>query len=205
MGNFRTTLITCQQCGRRIMVRAADAERGSIICSHIGCGAANTLQTAFQYDEAIVNGLPDFGRLTYLGTPETGYPLRFGANIIGTGDSCTVRVSRFEHGGRCFISRWHCTLTVTFDKWTGRLRYCVQDGGIEPDSQSTQSGPMRPSLNGTLLNGTPLLKTEIIDVGDGDVITLGGADRFCLTHATISPAMLDTYKVDLAFNPDRTQ
>lgn len=200
MSNFRTTLITCQQCGRRIMVRAADAERGTITCSHIGCGAINILQTAFQYDEAIINGLPDFGHLTYLGTPETTYPLQFGPNIIGTGDGCTVRVNRFEHGGRCFISRWHCTLIVTFDKWTGQLRYCVQDGAIEPESQS-----MRFSLNGTLLNGTALLKTERIDVGDGDVITLGGADRFRLVHARINPAMLDTYKVDLAFNPDRTQ
>lgn len=200
MSNFKTTLITCQQCGRRIMVRAADAERGTITCSHIGCGAVNNLQTAFQYDEAIVNGLPDFGQLIYLGKPEIVYPLRFGSNIIGTGDDSTIRVNRFEHGGRCFISRQHCTLTVTFDKWTGRLRYCVQDGAIELDTRS-----MRFSLNGTLLNGTPLLKTEIIDVGDGEVITLGGADRFRLTHAIINPAMLDTYKVDLAFNPDRTQ
>ena len=182
------------------MVRAADAERGSITCSHSGCGAMNALQTAFHYDEAIVDGLPDFGRLTYVEKPDLVYPLRFGANVIGTGDACTVRVSRFEHGGRCYISRQHCTLTVTFDKWTGRLRYCVQDGAADPDSQA-----MRFSLNGTLLNGKPLLKTEIIDVSDGDIITLGGADRFRLTHATISPAMLDTYKIDLAFNPDRTQ
>ena len=200
MNNFRTTLITCQQCGRRIMVRAADAERGFITCSHIGCGVANSLQTAFYYDQAIVNGLPDFGQFTYLGVPEIVYSLQFGLNIIGTGDASTVQVNRFEHGGRCFISRQHCTLTITFDKWTGRLRYCIQDGTIDPDSQL-----IRFSLNGTLLNGAPLLKTEIIDVGDGDVITLGGADQFRLTHATINPAMLDTYKVDLAFNPDRTQ
>ena len=200
MSTFRTTLISCQRCGRRIMVRAADAERGSITCSHVGCGVVNSLQTAFQYDEAIVNGLPDFGQLTYLGKPETMYPLRFGPNVMGIGDTCTVRVNRFEHGGRCYISRWHCTLTVTFDKWTGRLRYCVQDGAIDPDSHS-----IRFSLNGTLLNSTPLLKTEIIDVGDGDIIMLGGADRFQLTHATINPATLDTYKVDLVFDPDRTQ
>lgn len=200
MGNFRTTLITCQQCGRRIMVRAADAERGSITCSHIGCGAVNVLQTAFHYDEAIVNGLPDFGHLIYVEKPETKYELQFGPNVIGTGDACTIRVNRFEHGGRCYISRQHCTLTITFDKWTGRLRYCLQDGAVDPDSRS-----MRFSLNGTLLNGIPLLKAENVDVGDGEIITLGGTDRFRLTHAIINPAMLDTYKVDLAFNPDRTQ
>ena len=200
MSSFRTTLITCQQCGRRIMVRAADAERGTITCSHVGCGAVNDLQTAFQYDDAIVDGLPDFGKLTYEGDPGTTYPLRFGPNIIGTGDACTVRVSRVEHSGRCYISRQHCTLTITFDKWTGRLRYCLQDGAAEPDA-----GTMKASLNGTLLNGTPLLKTENIDMGDGDIITLGGADRFRLAHAHIDPVMLDTYRIDLAFNPDRTQ
>lgn len=192
------------------MVRAGDAERGSITCSHVGCGAVNDLQKAFHYDEAIVDGLPDFGRLTYTGQPETVYPLRFGPNVIGTGDTCTVRVSRFEHGGRCYISRQHCTLTITFDKWTGRLRYCLQDGAPDPESGAVRPSLvwpslMRPSLNGTLLNGRPLLKTEIIDANDDDLITLGGADQFRLNHAPINPAMLDTYKVDLAFNPDRTQ
>lgn len=182
------------------MVQASDAERGTIICSHIGCGKVNDLQRAFQYDKAIVNGLPSFGQLAYVGKPETVYPLQFGPNTIGTSDACVVRVNRFEHGGRCFISRQHCTLTISFDKWTGQLRYCLKDGAIDPDSQT-----LRFSLNGTLLNGKPLLKTEIIDVGNGDVITLGGTDRFHLTHAAINPAMLDTYKIDLAFNPDRTQ
>lgn len=200
MNNFKTTLINCQQCGRRIMVRATDAERGSIVCSHTGCGAVNTLQTIFQYDEAIANGLSDVGRLVYLEQPEVAYPLHFGPNVVGTGEGSTIRVNRFEHGGRCYISRWHCTLTVTFDKWTGRLRYHIQDGALEPGSDS-----VRFSLNGTMLNGTPLLKTEIIDVADGDIITLGGADRFRLTHAIINPVMLETYKIDLAFNPDRTQ
>ncbi|WP_080241171.1 FHA domain-containing protein [Spirosoma rigui] len=200
MNTFKTTLITCQQCGRRIMVRAADAERGTIACSHIGCGIVNNLRTDFHYDEAVVNGLPSFGSLTYLENPETKFDLRFGPNVIGTGNLCTVRIDRFEHDGRCFISRQHCTLTVTFDKWTGKLRYHIQDGALDADTQS-----MRYSLNGTMRNGTPLLKTEIIDVSDGDIITLGGADRFRLTTATIPLPTLATYKVDLAFNPDRTQ
>ncbi len=200
MNNIKTTLISCQQCGRRIMVRAVDAGRGSITCSHTGCGAVNVLQTMIQYDEAIVEGLPDFGRLVYLNKPGLAYPLRFGPNIIGTGDSCTVRLERFEHSGRCFVSRQHCTLTVAFDKWTGRLRYHLQDGAADAEAQTVQ-----PSRNGTLLNGVSLQKTDIIDAGDGDVITLGGADRLRLTAAPIDSAMLSTYKVDLAFNPDRTQ
>ena len=111
------------------MVRAADAQRGSIICSHAGCGAENELQKVVHYDDSVLRGLPNFGQLTYLGSPETVYKLKAGPNVMGTADSCAVRVNRFEHNGRCFISRRHCTLTVTFDKWTGLLRYCLQDGG----------------------------------------------------------------------------
>lgn len=200
MSNFKLTLINCQQCGKRIMVRAADAQRGSIICSHAGCGAEIRLQKAFQYDDSVLRGLPNFGQLTYLGNPETVYKLKAGPNVIGTADFCAVRVNRFEHNGRCFISRRHCTLTVTFDKWTGLLRYCLQDGAVDLATQTKQ-----PSLNGTLLNGTPLQKTEDIDVSNEDIITLGGLDRFQLTHYAIPPAMLETYKVDLDFDPDRTQ
>ncbi|QMW00209.1 FHA domain-containing protein [Spirosoma foliorum] len=200
MSGFKTTLINCQQCGRRIMVRAVDTERGSIVCSHVGCGAVNVLQKPFHYDESIVLGLPSFGQLTYLGTPETTYRLQFGSNVIGTSDACTVQVARFVHNGRCFISRRHCTLTVVFDKWTGQLRYQLQDGAVDATTQLNQS-----SLNGTQLNGVPLLKTELIDVSDEGIITLGGVDRFRLAHYTIPSTMLDTYKIELDFNPDRTQ
>lgn len=200
MSGFRTTLIDCQHCGRRIMIRPADAERGSITCSHPGCGALNSLHTAFYYDENVVRGLPGFGQLTYAGEPQTTYPLRFGPNVIGLADDCTIRVDRFSHNGRCFISRRHCTLTVIFDKWTGQLRYQLHDGAVDAPSQT-----VRASLNGTLLNGRAVQKTEIIDVDDGQLITLGGADSFRLTHFVIDSPMLNTYKIDLAFNPDRTQ
>lgn len=200
MNGFKTTLINCQQCGRKIMVRVADAELGSIVCSHVGCGAVNNLQTGFHYDESIVQGLPKFGQLTYVEKPQKVYSLHYGLNVIGTADSNSVQVDRFVHNGRCFISRRHCTLTVTFDKWIGQLRYQIEDGVIDPTSQERQY-----SLNGTLLNGVPLQKTEIIDVDNGSIITLGGADRFQLTHFVIPPATLNTYKVELAFNPDRTQ
>lgn len=182
------------------MVRAADAERGSITCSHVGCGAVNILQTDFQYDANIVHGLPDFGQLTYQGDSKTVYPLQFGANVVGTADGCTVQVARFLHNGRCFISRRHCTLTVAFDKWSGRLRYQLQDGAVDPVTQVHQY-----SLNGTQLNGTALQKTEIIDVDEGGIITLGGVDSFRLTHYCIPPTMLETYRIELNFNPDRTQ
>lgn len=194
------TLINCQQCGRKIMVRAADAERGFITCTHTGCQTINTLLSAFYYDETIVRGLPKFGHLTNVNDSETVYLLQFGPNVIGTADSCAVQVERFVHEGRCYISRRHCTLTVAFDKWTGQLRYQLQDGTADGDGQTRQ-----PSLNGTMLNGIPLLKTECVDVGNHEEITLGSLDRFRLTHYFIPPLMLETYKIELDFNPDRTQ
>ena len=200
MSKVKTSLIDCQQCGRKIMVRPADWERGAVTCSHVGCGAVNGLPTAFHYDETIVRGLPSFGHLTYQGSSAGEYPLQFGENVIGTADSCAVPVERFVHNGQCFVSRRHCTLTVTFDKWTGHLRYQLQDGAADPNT-----GAMRYSLNGTMLNGSPLSRTELIDVNDGGQITLGGVDQFRLTHYHIPPLMLDTYKITLDFNPDQTE
>ncbi|GAB3261185.1 hypothetical protein GCM10027347_26060 [Larkinella harenae] len=200
MGGFKTTLIECQQCGRRIMVRAADADRGSIVCSHVGCGAVNNLKKAFQYDEAIVHGLPAFGRLTNVDKPELAYALHYGPNVIGTADTCTIQVERFLHNGRCFISRRHCTLNVAFDKWTGKLRYQLHDGFLDTSQQQIQY-----SLNGTLLNGMALQKTEMIDVEHEGIITLGGADRFRLTHFSIPAIMLDTYKVEQTYSADHTE
>ena len=197
---FGMKLQNCQQCGRKIMIRATDIERGSITCSHVGCGAVNTLESTFHYDENIVRGLPSFGHLVNVDDPETVFLLQFGPNVIGTADSCAVQVGRLVHDGRCFISRRHCTLTIVFDKWTGQLRYQLCDGAIEETSQT-----MKYSLNGTLLNGIPLLKTECLDVQNNQEITLGGVDSFRLTQYTIPPLMLETYKVALDFNPDRTQ
>jgi len=182
------------------MVRAADAERGSVTCTHTGCGSVNILPAAFHYDENIVRGLPGFGQLTYGGDLTSTYPLRFGANVIGTDESCDVQVERYMHNGRCFVSRRHCTITVTFDKWTGQLRYQLQDGAIDLSTQT-----MKYSLNGTLLNGVPLKPTELIDIENGESVTLGGVDRFLLTQYRIPPLMLDTYKISLDFNPDRTE
>ena len=158
------------------------------------------MQSAFFYDENVVRGLPSFGHLVNPDDPETTYLLQFGPNVIGTADSCTVQLNRIVHDGRCYISRRHCTLTVVFDKWTGQLRYQLCDGAIEEATQT-----MKPSLNGTMYNGVPLSKTECIDVGTNQAITLGSVDHFRLTHYFIPPLMLETYKVDLDFNPDRTQ
>ncbi len=190
----------CRHCGRSIMVKPADQARGEIVCSHIGCGKINVLETSFCYNENIAKGLPEAGRLVYTLNPAISYRLRHGANSIGTSDTCTVQVDRFLHNSRCFISRKHCTLTVVFDKWTGLFRYQLQDGATDPDT-----GSVKPSLNGTLLEKVRLMPADVIDVPDGGLITLGGVDTFRLEHVLINPAVLATYKVPVGFNPDQTQ
>ena len=201
MAAFKTTLMNCQSCGRKIMVRAADAEKGQITCSHPGCGAVNVLQSAFYYDQSLAEGLPAFGQLVYLsGSTSVVLPLRLGENLIGIDDACQVRVERYLHDGRCYISRRHATLTVTFDKWRGNLRYQLQDGFVNLGDKA-----LKNSLNGTFLNGTHLRPTEQIDVADADVITLGGIDQFRLMHQPIDPIMRDTYKVDTRLALDQTQ
>ncbi|WP_375446686.1 FHA domain-containing protein [uncultured Fibrella sp.] len=201
MAIFKTTLVACQQCGRKIMVRPADAERGTIVCSHVGCSALNTLNKAYQYDPSLAVGLPAHGRLTYLNSPvPVMLPLLLGDNVIGTDASCQIRLERYLHEGRCYISRRHCTLTVSLDKWLGTLRYQIRDGVVDPVEKA-----VKPSLNGTWLNGVLLHKTEQIDVADGGIITLGGIDQLRVSHQLIDPVMRDTYRVELTYSADQTQ
>ena len=200
MAGFKTTLMTCQRCGRKIMVRGTDMEQGQITCSHVGCGAINSLQTTFQYDQSLALSLPAYGQLTYLNAESVVLPIRFGDNILGTDASCDVRLERYQHEGHCYISRRHCLLTVSFDKWLGTLRYQLQDGSIDPTTKS-----LKTSLNGTYLNDVMLQKIEHIDMADGDVITLGGIDRFRLSPYVIDPAMRETYQVTVPHSLDQTQ
>ncbi|MCY7350495.1 MAG: FHA domain-containing protein [Cytophagaceae bacterium] len=200
MISFKNTLINCQYCGQAIMVKAADAERGEIVCKHPNCGKVNLLNMQTCYDPAITEGLPTFGQLTYAGRPDLVYPLRFGKNVIGTGSDCEVAVERFQHGGKCYISRRHCTLDVTFDKWRGQLRYLVQNGAFDPAVNQH-----RNSLNGTYLNEVLLKDTEQIDVSEGNSIRLGGNDQFLLETYRIPEPMLATYRVTSCFDADSTQ
>lgn len=182
------------------MVRATDVERGYIRCSHTGCGQTNELTPTVEYDARLAIDLPSHGQLTYLNDPTVVLPLRFGENVVGTSDSCHLRVARYQHSGRCYISRRHCTLTVAFDPWAGTLRYQLQDGAIDPLERTH-----KPSLNGTLLNGVRLRPSEIIDVGPTDRVSLGGADTFQLMHALIDPVVRETYRITRGFNADLTQ
>ena len=200
MTPYKNTLIKCRHCGRSIMVKPADQARGEIICSHTGCGNVNVLPSSVYYDETIVNGFPEFGRLVYTGHPAVSYGIRYGENSLGTSETCTIRVERYLHDNRCFISRRHCMLTVVFDTWNGLFRYQLQDGAAEPGTATA-----KPSLNGTFLDHVRLLPADVIDVPDGGLITLGGVDTFRLEHALINPAMLESYKLSAAFKRDQTQ
>ena len=196
----KLSLMDCGYCGRKIMVRSTDVERGSIVCSHPGCGQINSLTLTVEYDERLALDLPNHGHLTYLGDPAVVLRLRFGANVIGTGDSASLRVARYTHKGRCYISRRHCTLTVAFDQWAGTLRYQLQDGAPDPAERVH-----KPSLNGTLLNGVALRPTELVDMAPGDLLSLGGADVFQLSPAQIDPVVRETYRISRDFNADLTQ
>lgn len=200
MISFKNTLINCQHCGQPVLVKAADAERGSIVCKHPNCGRVNALNLQTHFDPAIANGLPEFGRLEYVGQPGVVYPLRFGKNVVGIGADCDVVVERVQHGGKCFISRRHCTIEVRFDPWRGQLRYLLQNGAIDPTTNQH-----RNSLNGTWLRQTLLKDNEQIDVSDDDVIRLGGTDQFVLKTYVIPTSMLETYRVTSCFDPDSTQ
>lgn len=200
MISFKNTLINCQHCGQAILVKATDAERGEIRCKHPNCGKLNLLSTQSSYDPAITDGLPAFGQLTYVGRTDRAYPLRFGKNVIGIGTDCEVVVERFQHGGKCYISRRHCTLEVTFDKWQGQLRYLIQNGAIDPATNQH-----RESLNGTWVHDTLLKERERVDASEGDIIRLGGTDRFLLNTYTIPEPMLETYRILSCFDPDSTQ
>ena len=199
MTTFKNTIIPCQKCGKLIAVKVRDFENGAIQCTHPGCGHINQLTQAF-YDERILLGLPSFGQLVYQKDPALRYPLRVGVNTVGHSSSCTVHVKRFINDGKCYLSRKHCTIEVLFDKWTGKLRYTLQDGVIDPES-----GQYKNSLNGTFLNSYLLQNGEKMDIADQGLVGLGGVDVFRLEAYFIPQSMLQTYLTQKLLEPDETQ
>jgi hypothetical protein len=200
MGLSRISLMSCLHCGGKLMIRPTDVERGFVVCTHVGCGGTNTLAQTMEYDQRLAIDLPAHGQLVYQSDPAVVLRLQFGQNILGTGEGSTQRVARYQHRGRCYISRRHCTLTVVFDPWAGTLRYQLQDGATDPADRQH-----KPSLNGTYLNGVRLQAQELIDVNHQDLISLGVADVFRLEHALIDPRLRETYQITRAFNADATQ
>lgn len=200
MSQFRNVLIDCRQCGRKILVKPSDMQRGQIVCTHKDCGAVNPLAMPVQYDERVVQGLPAFGYLSPVADSSVRLPLRYGALVLGTSDVADVPIPRFVHDGRCYISRRHCTLTVVFDRWTGQLRYQLQDGATDP-----ATGEHRGSMNGTWIDNMTLKPGEIVEIPDGGQVVLGGVDAFQLTHYRLDPAMLSTYEIRMGYNPAQTE
>ena len=199
MAASKNTLMACQKCGKSVAVRVRDFENGSIRCTHAGCGHVNPLAQSY-YDDRILQGLPGFGQLIYQGSPATRYPLGPGINVVGTSSTSDVEVKRYVHAGKCYISRRHCTIEVLFNKWTGRLRYQIQDGASDLDSHQYKN-----SLNGTLLNGYLLQNGEKIDLDNGELLSLGGKDMFRLEAYRIPDAMLASYLMVKPIEPDETQ
>lgn len=199
MTTFKNTIIPCQKCGKLIAVKVRDFENGLIQCTHTGCAHINQLTQAF-YDERILLGLPSFGQLIYQQDPALRYPLRASVNTVGHSSLCTVHIERFMHEGKCYISRRHCTIEVAFDKWSGKLRYTLQDGAIDLDS-----GQYKNSLNGTFLNDYLLRNGEKIDITDPGLVGLGGMDVFKLEAYIIPQSMLETYLIQKPLEPDETQ
>ncbi|HAK76313.1 MAG TPA: hypothetical protein DCM71_05255 [Runella sp.] len=199
MATFKNAIINCQKCGKLIIVKSRDFEKGTIQCAHQNCGYVNKLTLEF-YDDRILQGLPLFGQLVYVENPSLSYPLQMGVNTIGHSSSCTVHTERFIHDGKCYLSRRHCTIEVFFDQWTGLLRYILQDGALE-----TESGQFKYSLNGTSIGSYFLKNGEKLDVPNKGLINLGGRDIFRLEVYEIPTAMLQSYKVSKLFDPDETQ
>lgn len=199
MANFKNTLISCLKCGKLISVKVRDFERGEIRCSHVGCAQLNPLTQPY-YDERVLEGLSEFGRLADRDNPALVYPLRHGLNVIGHSPRSAVSVARTLHDGKCYISRQHCTVEVLFDKWKGSFRYQVQDGAFSENTQQYKS-----SLNGTLVDGYHLQAGERIDIGDQGLLGLGGKDFFRLQACRIPPKMLESYLMQKPIEPDETQ
>lgn len=196
---FKNTILNCQKCNKLIVAKTKDFEQGSIKCTHLGCGFINLL-TEYYYDEKILSGLSTFGYLIYQKNPSKRYPLQVGINTIGHSPTCNVQVERFLHDGKCFISRQHCTIEVLFNKWSGQLRYVLQDGAMDEASSTYKT-----SLNGTQLNGYLLRNSEKMDITDKNLICLGGSDFFRLEVYLFPAAMLETYLVSKSFGADETQ
>lgn len=169
------------------------------MCTHAGCGHSNQLVQSY-YDDRILQGLPAYGQLVSPASPTMKYPLRLGTNVVGISPGCEVVVERYIHGGKCYISRRHCTVEVLFNKWTGRFRYQVQDGASDINSHQYKN-----SLNGTLLNGYLLQNGEKIDMENGGLLSLGGKDVFRLEPYSIPDTMLASYLMVKPIEPDETQ
>jgi pSer/pThr/pTyr-binding forkhead associated (FHA) protein len=200
MTSVKNSIINCQKCGKIIVVRAKDYEKGSILCSHAGCNFTNLL-LKYYYNQNLVNAIPSYGRIIHTQKVHLIFDLQIGLNVVGQSSTCQVQLPRILHSDKCYISRRHCTIDVKFDRWAGKLRYLIQDGA----SSLEHAGEHQSSLNGTTVNGYLLKRDEKIDLLNNEVINLGGMDIFKIETYEIPPSLLESYRITDYFNPEETQ
>ena len=193
---LKNDMVNCYKCKKSNFVKASIFEIGFFKCA--GCGQENKLFNS-HYDERILLGLPQFGSIVSTSNAAERYPLKFGKNVIGVGDTANITVKKVTHNGKCFISKRHCTIEVKFDKWKGRLNYVLQDGA--DDEESNQH---RNSLNFTFFKNKKVESQEAIYISHKEIFNLGGEDAFRLEHYMIPEAMLETYRISERINPEAT-
>lgn len=198
MTQFKNETIACGTCKKMNFVKKQDFETGFYTCVHNGCGAKNVLTENF-YDPNIVDGLPGFGALVATDNPTERYQLAFGTNAVGRGMQANVRVLAKTHNGLTFVSRQHCTITVSFDKWIGQLHTTIRDGVMD-----ASTGAFNASQNHTYKNNKKIESVEEVYLKHHDTINLGGGDSFRVEAYTIPMAMLETYLKTIKKDPEGT-
>ncbi|WP_428667049.1 FHA domain-containing protein [Runella sp.] len=187
MQKFKNESVACEKCLKPDFVKASQFESGSFKCKF--CGHVNQLTIA-TYDENIMGSLIHYGALINSNAPAEKYLLRPGTNVIGVGQMADIQIKRAVHNGKCFVSRRHCTLTVSFDKRNGQLLYLLRDGAAEQDT-----GQYKNSLNFTFYKGKKIEPEEEIYLQDQDTINLGGEDSFRVEQYVIPEQLLENYKI----------
>ena len=173
----------CPYCQTENTIFPGDIGRGWRECNK--CRKKFDLRTIMLYDEKMLEHLPNAGLLVCKDIPGDKYLLTLGKNILGRGG--TVKIKRYEHNGKCFISREHCIINVKFDPKKGELSYFLQDGNEGS-----------PSTNGTFYNGEELgVNGQKITwkLPDGAEINLGGEDAFILRHYVFPDTLKEQYAV----------
>ncbi|TDE08302.1 FHA domain-containing protein [Dyadobacter psychrotolerans] len=186
MDKVKNEIIACSKCRNGSLVIAKDFAAGFFLCKK--CGHVNTVSTQV-YDEEVLEKLPHTGFLVSVNNPSEIYALRPGVNVIGVGEMADVVLKRVTHDGKCFISRQHCTITVSFGKWNGQLSYLLEDGAADP------TGGRKASLNHTFYKGKKVEQQDALYVGNQDLINLGGEDAYRLEHYIIPAGTLENYKI----------
>lgn len=180
-------MLACAKCRKANFVKVRDFEAGYFKCSQ--CSHIN-VTSAYTYDERIIEKLPHVGFLISVKDPSEKYALQPGKNVLGVGEMADVILNRVTHNGKCFISRRHCTLTVTFDKRNGWLNYLLEDGAADP-----VTGERKASLNRTFYKGKKLDEQDAVYVEDHELINLGGEDTYRLEQYSIPSGTLQGYKI----------